>query len=257
MTATTLTGASTLAGACATGLVAFDTETTSPSPNTTRLVTVAVVVLTRPDPSVQFTRVDHHWLINPGVPIPDGAAAIHGITTDKAQAEGVDSATAIGQVLEVLTAHQAAGLPVISHNAAFDWTVLDREARRHGHTPPAPTRVVDTFVLDKHADTYRRGSRTLTATAAHYGVTLDHAHEATADALAAARIAWAIASRYPDIGTADLDQLHTQQTGWKADQATSLQEYFRRNDPKAVVDPTWPIHPLPTGWDPTATEETP
>lgn len=251
-TTTTLTGVCTLADACATGLVAFDSETTGTDVDTARLVTVAVVVLTRPDPSVQFTRTDYHWLINPGVPIPDAAAAVHGITTEKAQAEGANPATAVGEVLEVLAAHQVAGLPVVGHNVVFDFTILDREARRHGHTSPAPSRVVDTYVLDKHADTYRRGPRTLTATAAHYGVTLDEAHEATADALAAARIAWAISSRYPDIGTADLDQLHQSQVEWKAQQSASLQDYLRRNDPTTVVNGDWPVQPLPHGWDPTA-----
>ena len=39
--------------------------------------------------------------------------------------------------------------------------------------------------------------------------------------------------------------LHGAQIGWAAEQAASLQEYFRRKDPAAVVDGTWPVHPRP------------
>ena len=41
----------------------------------------------------------HNWLANPGIPIPDGAAAIHGVTTERAVAEGRPAADGFAELL--------------------------------------------------------------------------------------------------------------------------------------------------------------
>ena len=38
------------------------------------------------------------WLVNPGIDIPAEASAIHGITTERAQAEGMDPAEAAEEI---------------------------------------------------------------------------------------------------------------------------------------------------------------
>ncbi|WP_216073799.1 hypothetical protein, partial [Acinetobacter baumannii] len=86
------------------------------------------------------------------------------------------------------------GLTLIVYNAAYDLSVL--RALTGDFTVDGP--VFDPFVIDRVKDKWRKGKRTLGDVSAHYGVTLENAHEATSDALAAARIAWMqVRQRYP------------------------------------------------------------
>jgi DNA polymerase-3 subunit epsilon len=145
-------------------------------------------------------------------------------------------------------------IPLVIFNAPYDLTVLDRETRRYDLEPFGDILgrwlarglcgVVDPFVLDKHVDRYRKGKRTLEAACGHYKVTLDGAHQSSADAIAAMRVAWRIASRYPVIAGMELPELHELQTGAKAEQAASFQEYLRRQGNDEVVDTSWPLKPL-------------
>lgn len=184
------------------------------------------------------------WLIDPGREIPEAATAVHGITTERASAEGRPPAEALLEVAALIQQAIVDRVPLVLFNAAFDLTVLDRECDRHSiDLDITRALVVDPFVLDKAVDTYRRGKRTLTAACEHYQVRLDGAHDATADALAAARVAWHIAETYPDQVQVPLEQLHAQQIQWRAEQCASLQEYFRRKDPNAVVHGHWPVLP--------------
>jgi DNA polymerase-3 subunit epsilon len=73
-------------------------------------------------------------------------------------------------------------------------------------------------------------------------VPLVGAHDAAADAIAAGRVAQALARRF-DID-APLHELHTRQVGWARAQADSLTEYFiriGRLDPDDRLDGSWPI----------------
>lgn len=218
-------------------LVGFDLETTGVDPETARIVTACVLVHD-PDHPTDIVR-SWDWLVNPGVPIPDEAAAVHGVTTERAVADGEDAASA---VRSIITALYGFSLPMVAFNAAYDFTVLDREARRHGIEPLVPHPVLDPFVIDKQVDRYRRGKRTLGVTCQHYGVTLDAAHTADADALAAVQLARAI-PRLVSGSPAQADDLHRAQIGWRAEQSASLQDYLRRQDPTVVVNGTWPVHP--------------
>ncbi|MFF8997092.1 exonuclease domain-containing protein [Streptomyces achromogenes] len=228
-------------------LCGFDLETTGVSPVRDRIVQACVLQCGGAQPVASAT-----WMADPGVEIPEQAAAVHGITTERARAEGRPAGEVVEQVVAALTAAVAAGVPVVAMNAAYDLTMLDREARRHGVQPLADTvgpdlRVVDPFVLDKHVDPYRSGRRTLTDLCRHYQVPLDGAHDAAADALAACRVAWRIASTHAEIGNATPDQLHVMQVGWAREQAESLAEYFRRTpgkeDRAATVRGDWPLIP--------------
>lgn len=230
-------------------LCGFDLETSGVNPERDRIVQACVVQCGGGQPVASAT-----WMADPGVEIPAGAAAVHGITTERARAEGRPAGEVVEQVVTALTAAVAAGVPVVAMNAAYDLTMLDREARRHGVQPLAEVaggdlRVIDPFVLDKHIDPYRRGKRTLTDLCRHYQVPLDGAHDAAADALAACRVAWRIASTHGEIGNASLDQLHAMQVGWAREQAESLAEYFRRTpgkeDRAATVRGDWPLIPQP------------
>ncbi|MEU4205618.1 3'-5' exonuclease [Streptomyces sp. NPDC026294] len=224
-------------------LCGFDLETTGPDPETARIVTACVVQCGGGQPTQSAT-----WLTDvDGHEIPDEAAAIHGVTTERARAEGVALRAAVEQILDALGQVVLAGVPIVAMNARYDFTVLDREARRYGMKPLVDglggLRVLDPFVIDKQVDRYRRGSRKLTALCEHYAVPLDGAHSADADAIAACRVAWRQGTQYAQLAAMSLDELYTAQVAWAAEQAASLQEYFRRKDPAAVVQGAWPVVP--------------
>lgn len=224
-------------------MLAFDLETTAPEPTEARIVTACTA---RVNGSVAGFSLVKSWLVNPGVEIPDEATAIHGITTEQAQADGQSPTSAVEEICVALEEAWAAGTPVVGHNVGYDLTVLAAECARHGLAAfEVRGPVVDTFVMDKHVDRFRKGKRTLTRCAEVYDVRLDGAHDSTADALASARIAWRICQRYPSIAARTLQQLHDDQVEWAAEQAAGLQEYFRRSEPTAVVDGTWPVRALP------------
>ncbi|TDB83424.1 3'-5' exonuclease [Actinomadura sp. KC216] len=211
-------------------MLAYDLETDSPDPQDARIVTACVAEI---DGTGQHAPGVQSWILKPTRPIPDGAAEIHGYTTEKATAEGRDPIECITEIAVQLGEATAAGVPIVAFNAVYDFTVLDREMRRNsigviGPQHPGQMRVIDPFVLDKALDKYRKGKRTLTATCEHYGVRLDGAHDASFDAVAAARVAWRIAQRHPQIARLDLDELHAYQVAAKVEQDASLAAYFRR-----------------------------
>lgn len=227
-------------------LAAFDTETTGVDVERDRMVSAAVVVQDGPGSRPRATR----WLVNPGIPVPEGATAVHGLTDEHLQRNGRWPAPVMEEVARALAEECAAGRPLVVMNAPFDLTLLDRELRRHRasslarYLDGAPLRVLDPRVLDKHLDRYRKGRRTLTDLCAHYGVALDSAHDAAADALAALEVVRAVGRRY----AARLERLtpaeiHTLQTGWHAAQARGLQAWFTRNGTPEAVDPAWPLRP--------------
>ncbi len=192
----------------------------------------------------------HSWLVNPGIDIPPAASSVHGITTERARAEGSNAEQAIEGITTGLAGQVLQGVPVVAFNARFDLTVLDREARRYGLRPlldrvggPDGMLVVDPHVLDKHFDRYRPGKRTLGAVCGRYGVRLEQAHTANADALAAARLAYRMGATVPELRDVELRVLHRRQVAWAAEQATSLQQYFRRRGHNERVEGAWPIVP--------------
>ncbi|MGI5162766.1 exonuclease domain-containing protein [Spirillospora sp. CA-253888] len=208
-------------------LCALDTETDGPDPHEARIVTACVAII---DGSGRTAPDVTSWVLKPVRPIPVEAAKIHGYDTARAEAEGIDPARGVKEIATRLGEATAAGVPIVAFNASFDLTVIDRELRRHriGSIDPAGMRVIDPFVLDKAVDQYRKGSRTLTACCEHYGVRLDGAHDASFDAVAAARVAWRIAQRHPRIAGMGLDELHAFQVEAKREQDRSFAAYLRR-----------------------------
>jgi DNA polymerase-3 subunit epsilon len=168
---------------------------------------------------------------------------VHGITTEHAREHGRPAREVVAEITESLRALFAQGLPVVAYNASYDFSLLTHECLRHGIVPlEAPGPIIDPLVIDKAVDRYRRGKRTLEVVAEHYGVPLDGAHEASADAIAAGRVAQAIARSFPLAESAN--ELHTHQIGWARTQAESLTEYFiriGRIEPEEALDGTWPV----------------
>ncbi|MGV9992242.1 exonuclease domain-containing protein [Streptomyces sp. NPDC003374] len=225
-------------------LIGFDLETTGTDPREARIVTGAVVELRGGLPGGR-----REWLADPGVPIPADAVAVHGISGERAAAEGRPADQVADAIADVLTGYWRTGVPVVAYNAAFDLSLLSAELRRYalpslrerlGGAEPGP--VIDPYTIDRWADRYRPGKRTLKAVCGEYGVVLDSAHDAAADALAAARLACAIAGRHAKVAALGPAELHRGQIEWYAAWAADFQAFLRRKgDPDAVVDGSWPL----------------
>ena len=216
----------------------FDLETTGVDVNTSRIVSAHVGLL-----DADGNVVEHiDWLVNPGVPIPEAATAVHGITTERARTEGRDARDAVLEIVAALRTLLRRSIPIVAYNAPYDFSLLQREALRHGIEPLRdPSPIVDPLVIDKAVDKYRRGKRTLAITADHYGVSLVGAHDAGADAVAAGRVAQAIARAYPTELGVDVTELHRLQVQWCQEQAKDFQAYIRRvKDPLFTTSGTWP-----------------
>lgn len=217
-------------------MVAFDLETTGIDPLQDRIVTASCVTLGAA--GVLLTR---NWLVNPGIDIPAEATAIHGITTEHAKSYGAPPAEAVRQIREHIAIEWAAGVPLIVMNAAYDLTMLQAESARHGLGFLDIGPVIDPLVLDRHIDPYRKGKRNLEALAEHYGTKQDGAHTSEGDAVAAARVVWAMARRAKHIlGKGSLEDLQRMQAEAQAEWARGYQDYLRKKDPAASVDGSWP-----------------
>lgn len=225
-------------------LYPFDAETDGPDPTTARIITAAVLRV-----GLDLARADYQWTLKPERPIPPGATAIHHITTGQAEFVGVERRAAIGEIVVRLYEALRHGVPVVAFNATYDLTLIDREARRVGVTPLierlggtlAP--ILDPYVIDGAVDRYRPGKRNLGATCELYGVRLQRAHDATADALGAAHLMYMIAKRYPWIGDTDLGELHEMQIAWRASQCASMAAHKARHGRAEGIDPSWPMIP--------------
>lgn len=231
-------------------IAVFDTETTGTNVAATgddgdRIVSAYFGVIDHDGEVVKF----REWLIDPGVPIPPGATAVHGISTEFAAENGEAPAGALAEILDCFAAAATALIPVTIYNAPFDLTLVDRESRRHlGKPLDLRCPILDPLVLDRAFTPYRRGSRRLADVCKVYGVELTGAHEASADALATGALVRAMASAHPEFATSGLRALWGAQRRWAIKQQGSLAEYFLRKgeDEKARnVRLAWPVVPAP------------
>jgi DNA polymerase III subunit epsilon len=186
------------------------------------------------------------------------ATEIHGITTEYARANGKPAADVLDEANERLAIALSAGRPAVGSNLPYDFSILDRNSRRYGVRtleerlggPIAP--VIDVLTIDRHLDRYRPGKRKLENLCQHYGVRLDAAHDATEDALAAARVAYTIGARshrsfdelcaiyadrrFPDrvarewqaFAELTLGDLHTAQADWYREWVEGLGDYWAK-----------------------------
>ncbi|MEZ0089794.1 exonuclease domain-containing protein [Streptacidiphilus sp. EB129] len=231
-------------------LASFDTETTGVDVERDRIVTAALVAQDAGDGPVR----GRQWAADPGVPIPAGATAVHGLTDDWAREHGGAPQLVLDEIARALADAARAGVPLVIMNAPYDLTLLDRELRRHRnltlgqYLTGAPLLVLDPRVLDKHLDRYRKGRRTLTDLCAHYGVELGAAHDATADATAAMELVRAIGRRHAErLDGLAPGELHLRQAVWHAAQARGLQQWFTRSGSPELVDTSWPLRPHAPG----------
>ena len=113
-------------------------------------------------------------LVDPGMPIPRQASAIHGISD-----EDVKGAPAFREIVPALLAI-ADGAVIVAHNVRFDLSFLDAELSRIGAARPE-AKVEDTVGLSRRAFPGRASYR-LGAIASALGIDAGSAHRALDDA---------------------------------------------------------------------------
>lgn len=229
----------------------FDLETTGKEPEDARIVQAYAGLVGGGSAPVDLCDM----VVDPGVPVPPESTEIHGLTTEYVREHGTPAATAVDIITATVASALADGIPVVGHNVRYDLTVLDRECRRHGlvtladRIPVAP--VLDTQILSKHVDMYRRrvsaeqGAQVLKTCCQAFTVGWDdeQAHGAKYDALAAARVAWRIGQiaampvnerprrqgrllpRFDDVAV-PVARLHERQVQWAVEQDASSRQYW-------------------------------
>lgn len=213
-------------------MLAFDLETTSVDTHTARIVTSALV-------TIEGSHVDTTvMLADPGVEIPEEAVRVHGITTEKARAEGRPHEEVLRETVRRIQQGWETGHVLIVYNAPYDLSVLRALTGDFDVTGP----VFDPFAVDNIMDKYRKGHRTLTDVCKHYDVRLDNAHEASADAIAAARIAWRMLQTYPQLKEQSLDELMEMQAVGFYDMMESRRAYFAsKGRDTSTICSSWPM----------------
>lgn len=233
-----------------TTMFGFDVESTGVDVFNDRIVTSTVTQMV-PDTEPRTKA----WLVNPGIPIPQQATAVHGITDDQA-ATGMDPVIAVDQIGTYVAWVLNAGHPLVAFNAAYDLSLLEAELGRHNLEPlrsrVSPSGwfgVIDPMVLGKGVDTIKnrkfvKGRKfTLPALCEWYKVEFTESHDATADAVGAMRLARAIARSDDYLGQMGPAALHQLQVTWRRKMQKSLRDFFDREGKEHDgVDGGFPMH---------------
>ena len=154
-------------------VVSLDLETTGLDPSRDRIVSIGAV---RADGGRLWPRAALDLLVDPGIPIPERSARVHGIT-DALVAGAPDLAALWPQLIAFID-----GTVVVGHQVGFDLAVLAAEAGRRG-LPWAPPPALDTMRLYARIATDDRLD--LDSAAAALGVPVIGRHTALGDALVA------------------------------------------------------------------------
>ena len=175
---------------------AFDFETTGLHAGLDRIVEIGIVRFRGEEILGQLGA-----LVNPGMAIPDDAAAVSGITT-----EMVADAHPIDVVLPdfmALCDHAV----LIAHNASFDMGFL-RAALQSAGLPDVTNLVIDTQVLAQRAFP-RQKSYALQALVEMLGFPENSAHRALDDAIQCMKLFLACANSLSFMGDVQLKDVYT------------------------------------------------
>lgn len=224
----------------------FDTETTGLNLKESRIVTAAVHLV---DSAGNVLDGGKDWLINPGIPIPPEASRVHNVF-DADVVDAQDSKSGVAEIISTIQDFFSRGIPVVAYNAPYDFTILYYESLRHGLTPVEFGCVIDPLVIDKTIDKYRKGKRTLESVAQRYNVTLENAHTAKDDAVAAGQVGLAmlryfLAQEKPAVPFPNsLQELHSAQATWADEIEESYSAWRKQDRPDYIPQFGWPIKKL-------------
>jgi DNA polymerase-3 subunit epsilon len=115
--------------------IAFDLETTGTRPQQDEIIEIGAVLF---DGSTSIKT--YGVLVDPGIPIPPDASAVNGISDDMVQGKP--------RIEDVLSsfAEFCGDLPLVAHNAPFDYKFLLEDIKKHRAVAPRGV-VLDTLPL--------------------------------------------------------------------------------------------------------------
>lgn len=143
----------------ATREIVFDTETTGLSPNAgDRIVEIGCVEMLNHIP----TGNTFHVYLNPERDMPEGAFAVHGLSSAFLADKPVFAAVA-DSFLDFIADGR-----LVAHNASFDMGFVNAELARLGHPGIGEERVVDTLVIARRKHPFAPNS--LDALCQRYGI---------------------------------------------------------------------------------------
>ncbi|MBR7104630.1 MAG: 3'-5' exonuclease [Lentisphaeria bacterium] len=167
-------------------LALFDIESTGVVPQRDRIVEIAVIKI-YPDGRKQETV----RRLNPGIPIPAGATAIHGIS-DADVADAPSFADIAEKLFNYLADCDLAGYNI----TGFDVPILEAEFKRAGYEFKGS----DHKIVDAYNIFCKLYPRTLTAAYKFFcGKDLDDAHSAGADTAATLEVLLGEMERHPEL----------------------------------------------------------
>ena len=181
-------------------MLSFDTETTGLDVENDRVVQYGLVDI--PGPNVRTI------LVNPGIEISKQAVETHGITNERAIAEGHNPAEVVESVIDAIYAAWSSDVPLVVFNAPYDLSLLDRESRRHLDRPfEIAGPVIDPLVLARaHVRIVgQKGAYQLGNLCTRFNIKHEAAHDAGGDALASARLLWKLCNQGIDVTISPLD----------------------------------------------------
>jgi DNA polymerase III subunit epsilon len=171
-------------------IVVLDFETTSVEPVDARIVSYCFIKIPNADFSVPA--IKKTGLIDPKVPIPAAATAVHGITNEMVVGKPRFSQIMKG-LLEFLNGCWFAG-----YNVGYDLRVLANECIRAGN--PVPLDIDSRMVIDPYIVFARKVPHNLSSAVNYYlGEELAEAHTAEADSVAVLRLIQAQQAKYPEL----------------------------------------------------------
>jgi len=163
-------------------VVVLDNESTGVDMTTARSVECALV---RFENGVPVAHVSS--LINPGIPIPAEATAIHGYVDDD-----VKDAPSISDFWHSVDKRFLEDTQLSAYNAGYDSHLIPRDAPID-HTWP----MLDALVIVREVDRFARGQgrHKLEAACQRHGIAIGEAHKALTDATAAGHLLFKLAPR--------------------------------------------------------------
>jgi len=188
-------------------LAVIDLETTGLSPDTDRVIEVGIAFF---DQGALSSR--RNWLINPGIPVPPEARAVHQINDDE-----LATAPFFGEVFSEICEFLRDSIPV-AYNASFDFSFLKAEINRLSSGAARPSSLpiplqpqtvwIDPLVWAREIHANEK-SKKLVDVCSRLGIELKEAHRAAGDAEATGKVLFALAPQMP-ITYGDLIRLQKQ-----------------------------------------------
>jgi DNA polymerase III epsilon subunit family exonuclease len=166
----------------------IDTETTGLKPGRDRIVELAAVTM------LEGVVIDRRGaLVDPLVPIPATASAIHGIYDH--EVEGKPTLQEIAE--RFLKVFEGVDV-IVGHNLAYDFRMIEAELGYRWTEAISGKVKVDSLDIVKRMPMFPRGTRSLTKVAACLGIVASgNAHRASADAIMSGQVLWTVRDEAP------------------------------------------------------------